>query len=126
MFGIPLHLLVVHFPIALAIVGLVYDIRGMHRIGYVLNLWAATGAGLAVLTGLQIGSDRMEVPLVVAHAATALLGGITLVVLAVLRYSAVVRETEQSRNYPALWLVLQILAVSAIAATAVTGHWLGM
>ena len=96
MFGIPFHLLVVHFPIALASIALVYDARGSHQMGYALTLWAAAGAGLA--------------------------GGIILIALAMLRYSAETRRTEEAESYPSLWLVLQAMGTIAVVMAAITGH----
>lgn len=61
MFGIPIHKLIVHFPIVLTEFALLYDCWALytkkpelHRAAYGLTLWAAVGALAAVGTGLQL------------------------------------------------------------------------
>ena len=61
MFDVPIHKLIVHFPIALMIIAAVYDAWALytrrpelHRTAYALILWAAVGALAAVGTGLQL------------------------------------------------------------------------
>ena len=128
MLDIPLHLLVVHFPIALAVIAVIYDTRGrlsgrpeLHQTGYVLTLWSAAGAALALATGLQLTGGHLEAPESIAHAGLGLVGGIILIALAVLRYSAEARKTELE-TYPVLWFVLEIAGAAAVVAAAVTGH----
>jgi uncharacterized membrane protein len=126
MFGIPLHLLLVHFPIALALIALVYDFRGAHATGYGLTLWAAAGAALAAATGLVQASGAAATKGAVAHAATGLAGGITLIALAMLRYSAEARRSEEAEDYPKLWLVLEVIGTLAVVLAAITGHRLAL
>ena len=126
MFGIPLHLLVVHFPIALAFIALVYDARGLHQTGYTLTLWAAAGAGLAGATGLVQASGAAATKEAVAHAGAGLAGGIILIALAMLRYSAEARRTEGMESYPRLWLVLEAIGALVVLAAGVTGHRLAL
>src|SRR5438128_11424859 len=61
LFEIPIHKLIIHFPIALTIVALIYDAWAiytrkpeLHRAGYGLTWWAAVGALAAAGTGLQL------------------------------------------------------------------------
>ena len=61
MFDVPIHKLIVHFPIALTIIAVIYDSWGLyakkrelHHVAYGLTLWAAAGALAAVGTGLQL------------------------------------------------------------------------
>ena len=129
MFGIPLHFLFVHFPIALALLAAACDLRGYsarapewHDTGYRLTGWSAVSAALSVLTGLQTGSGRLESSISIAHVGAALLGTLCLIALAVLRYSARAREENVVDGYPAAWLALGLLAGIAIAAAAITGH----
>jgi uncharacterized membrane protein len=121
MFGIPLHFLVVHFPIVLALLAILCDLRGLHDMGYRLNGWGAVAAALAVLTGLQMGGGRIESPEAVLHVGSALLGTLALVALGALRYSARARERDLD-VYPRTWILVGILAGIAIATAAVTGH----
>src|SRR2546430_9598801 len=61
LFDIPIHKFIIHFPIALTIIALIYDSWALyarrpelHRTGYGLILWAAVGAFAAAGTGLQL------------------------------------------------------------------------
>src|SRR5207237_10427111 len=61
LFDIPIHKFIIHFPIALAIIAVIYDAWALyarkpelHRTGYGLTLWAAVGALAAAGTGLQL------------------------------------------------------------------------
>src|SRR2546430_11564711 len=61
LFDIPIHKFIIHFPIALTIIALIYDSWALyarrpelHRTGYGLILWAAVGAFAAAGTGLQV------------------------------------------------------------------------
>ena len=128
MFDIPLHVLVVHFPIALIVVAVIYDTRGyfsgtpeLHDTGYSLVLWATAGAALAAGTGLQLAGG-LSASGAIAHAGLGLFGTIALIALTVLRYSARARETEAAASYPLLWLILEFAAALAIVLAAVTGH----
>jgi uncharacterized membrane protein len=130
MFGIPLHKLVIHFPVALMTLAVVYDAWAfyskkvaLHEMGYRLTLWAAVGSLAAVVTGLQLaGNSRIPPGEVTGHAGFGIASSITITALAVVRYSAYVRE---QRKYRLPWLVLEIGAGVLVVATAVMGHKLG-
>lgn len=127
-FGIPIHKFIIHFPIALTIIALIYDSWAvytkapeLHRLAYGLTLWAGVGALAAVGTGLQLADMiRIDKGAVTGHAGLAIATTIILAALAGLRYSAQVQE----RSYQIWWLLLQVAAAALIAATAVTGHQL--
>jgi uncharacterized membrane protein len=129
MFGIPLHRLVIHFPIALTIIALFYDSWALyskrvmlHTVGYGLTLWAALSALLAVVTGLQLaGVSRVSAEVITGHAGLGLGSSVLIATLGILRYSAMAREQTEFRM---VWLILEIGAAILIAATAVTGHQL--
>jgi len=127
MFGIPLHKLIIHFPIALTIVALIYDSWAvyskrthLHTIGYGLTLWAAVGALGAVVTGLQLaGVTRVSAGVVTGHAGFGIAAAVVITALGIFRYSAVARENDEFRLG---WLVMEAGAFALIAATAITGH----
>jgi len=119
MFGVPYHFLIVHFPLVLIIAALFCDLGKHHEAGYRFTLWAATGGGLAVLTGLlQIGGQLSELPV---HAGAGITGAFVVVILAVFRYSRRARGEEGS-TFPQVLLLVEVLAVLLIVAAAVTGH----
>jgi|SRR6185295_6666710 len=129
MFNIPLHLLFVHFPIALTILAAIHDVRAhfgkrpeLHRTGYTLSLWAAAGGAVAMMTGLQLLGDRQHASRATFHAALGVISGLALIALAMMRYSAEAgtREVTESRLEP--WLVLEVLAAVVVVATMLTGH----
>jgi uncharacterized membrane protein len=127
MFGVPIHKLIIHFPIALTVIALIYDFwaiyakkPSLHRTGYGLTLWAAVGALAAVGTGLQLAEMlRIDKAAVTGHAGFAIGTTILLASLAGLRYSAYAQERQE---YQTWWLILQVAAVALVVATAVTGH----
>ncbi|PYS56128.1 MAG: hypothetical protein DMG13_01210 [Acidobacteria bacterium] len=127
MFDIPLHKLIIHFPIALIIIAAVYDSWAayskrpeFHEAGYGLTLWAAVSALAAILTGLQLaGVTRIEPGVITGHAGFGIAAGIVVTALAVVRYSAHAREQH---GYRIVWLVLEIGAAVLVIATAITGH----
>jgi len=127
MFNIPLHKLIIHFPIALTIVAAIYDSWAayskkpeFHEAGYGLSLWASVSALAAIVTGLQLaGVTRVEPGVITGHAGFGIASGIAVTALAVVRYSAHARE---QRGYWMPWLVLEIGAAALIVATAITGH----
>lgn len=129
MFGIPLHQLIIHFPIALTIVAAVYDSWALysknpelHSTGYGLNCWAAVWALAAVVTGLQLaGVTHVDPGVVTGHAGFGIASAIVITTLGILRYSAHARE---KMDYRKGWLVLEVLAAILIFATAITGHQL--
>jgi uncharacterized membrane protein len=129
MFGIPIHKLIIHFPIALTIMALVYDAwalyakkPALHRTAYGLTLWAAVGALAAAGTGLQLAEMvRIDKAAVTGHAGFAIGATIVLAALAGLRYSA---QAQEKKEYQIWWLVLQIAAAALVGAAAVTGHQL--
>src|SRR5262245_53512281 len=112
MFGIPIHKLIIHFPIALTIIAFVYDSWAvyvkkleLHDTGYGLTLWAAVGALAATATGLQLADMiRIDKGAVTGHAGFAIGSTIVLAGLAGLRYSA---KTQERKDYQIWWLILQ-------------------
>jgi len=102
MFGIPIHKFIIHFPIALTIIALIYDVwalyakkPALHRTAYGLTLWAAVGALAAAGTGLQLAEMiRIDKGAVTGHAGFALGATIVLAALAGLRYSAQAQEKK--------------------------------
>ena len=129
MFDIPLHFLFVHFPIALTVVASVLDVRAFlgerpqqHRTGYTLILWAAAGAAVAMLTGLQLLGDRRQSSGATFHAALGLVTGLTLIAVSMIRYSAEAREHEKPKSKLEPWLILEVFAAVAVIVTALTGH----
>jgi uncharacterized membrane protein len=129
MFDIPLHFQLVHFPIALTVMAAVLDVRAFlgkrpeqHRTGYVLILWAAAGAALAMLTGLQLLGDRRQSSGATFHAASGLITGLVLIAVSMIRYSAEAREQETAKSNLEPWLVLEVFAALAVIVTALTGH----
>src|SRR5215510_13314995 len=100
MFDVPIHKLIVHFPIALAVMAAIYDSWALyakkpelHRAGYGLTLWAAVGALAAVGTGLQLAElIRIDKGAVTGHAGFGITSTIVIAALAGLRYSAQTQE----------------------------------
>jgi uncharacterized membrane protein len=129
MFDIPVHKLIVHFPIALMIIACIYDCWALytrkpelHRFGYGLTLWAAVGALAAVGTGLQLAELlHLNKGAVTGHAGFGIASVIVIAALAGLRYSA---QAQEQPDYKIGWLALEIAAAALIAATAITGHQL--
>jgi len=126
---IPLHFLLVHFPIALAISAAICDARAhwgkrpeLHRLGSALGLGAAAGAAVAMLTGLQLLGDRAHAARATFHAGMGLVTGLALIAIAMARYSAGAREADYKPSGPPSWLILELLAACAVAVTAMTGH----
>jgi uncharacterized membrane protein len=131
MFDVPIHKFLIHFPIALTVIALIYDSWALyakkpelHRTGYGLTLWAAVGGLAAVGTGLQLAEMvHIDKGAVTGHAGFGLGATIFLVVLAGLRYSAHAREDEEKdTGYRIGWLALEIGAAALVLAAAVTGH----
>jgi uncharacterized membrane protein len=127
MFGIPIHRLIIHFPIALSIMALFYDSWALyskkpelHRMAYGLTLWASVGALAAVGTGLQLAEMiRIDKGAVTGHAGFAIGTTIVLAGLAGVRYAA---QAQERRGYPVWWLILEAAAALLVTATMVTGH----
>ena len=129
MFDVPLHFLLVHFPIALTFMAAVVDVRAFltkraeqNRTGYTLILWAAAGAAMAMLTGLQLLGDRRQSSGATFHAASGLISGLVLIAVSMIRYSAKAREQETTKSALEPWLVLEVFAALAVIVTAITGH----
>jgi uncharacterized membrane protein len=131
MFDVPIHKFLVHFPIALTVIALIYDSWALyakkpelHRTGYGLTLWAAVAGLAAVGTGLQLAEMvHLDKGAVTGHAGFGLGATLFLVGLAGLRYSAQAREDEdKDKGYRIGWLVLEIGAAALVVAAAVTGH----
>jgi len=127
LFDIPIHKFLIHFPIALTIIALIYDSWAiysrkpeLHRTGYGLTMWAAVAALAAAGTGLQLAEMvRIDKASVTGHAGSAILATILLVTVAGARYSA---HAQEQKEYRWWWLILQAAAAAFIAATAITGH----
>ena len=127
MFGIEPHKLINHFPIALALIAVIYDSwavysnkPGMHQTGYGLTLWAAIGALAAAVSGLDLaGNNRIPKGAVTGHAGFGIAAAIVITALAVARYSARVREQNGYRTW---WLILEWAAAMLVTASALTGH----
>jgi uncharacterized membrane protein len=127
MFDVPIHKLLIHFPIALTMIALVYDSWALyakkpelHRSAYGLTLWAAVGGLAAVGTGLQLAEMiHVDKGAVTGHAGFGIGATIVLAGLAGLRYSA---QNREDAGYRIGWLVLEIGAAALVAAAAVTGH----
>src|SRR5215472_3728219 len=105
LFDIPIHKLIIHFPIALTIIAVTYDSWALyarrpelHRTGYGLTLWAAVGALAAAGTGLQLAEMvRLDAGAVTGHAGFAITATILLSAVAGLRYSANAQERKVFR-----------------------------
>jgi uncharacterized membrane protein len=127
MFDVPIHKLIVHFPIALMIIATIYDCWAvytrkpeLHRTSYGLTLWAAVGALSATGTGLQLAEMlHLEKGAVTGHAGFGIASAIVISALAGLRYSA---QAQEQKDFRIGWLVLEIGAAVLITATALTGH----
>jgi uncharacterized membrane protein len=127
MFGIALHRLIIHFPIALMIVAAIYDSWAvyskrpqLHEVGYGLTLWAAVSALAAVVTGLQLaGVTRIDQGVVTGHAGYGIASGIAITALGVARYSA---RARQRSGYRMPWLVLGLAGAVLVVVAAITGH----
>jgi uncharacterized membrane protein len=127
MFDVPIHKLIVHFPIALMIIAAIYDAWGvytrrpeLHRLAYGLILWAAVGALAAVGTGLQLAELlNVNKGAVTGHAGFGITSALLIAALAGLRYSA---QAQEQKDYRMVWLAMEIAAAALIAATALTGH----
>ena len=130
MLDIPWHKFIVHFPIALGIFAFAYDAWGMyskkpelHDTGYSLSLWAAVGAVIAIVTGLQLADLSFNArTAVTGHALFGVATGIVLTAFAVWRYSAHNNQEGPDENYTWIWLVLQALGAVLLTITAVMGH----
>src|SRR6266516_2560101 len=115
LFDIPTHKLIIHFPIALSVIAVIYDSWALyakrpelHRTSYGLTMWAAAG------TGLQLAEIvRIDKAAVTGHAGFGVTATIVIVALAGVRYSAHARE---KKGYPIWWFVLQAAAAALIAA----------
>src|SRR6266852_6141187 len=119
--GIPIHKLIIHFPIALTIIAVIYDSWALyarkpelHRTGYGLSLWAAVGALAAAGTGLQLAEMvRIDKAAVTGHAGFGITATIILAAIAGIRYSA---QAQEKKGYRMWWLVVQVAAAVLIAA----------
>ena len=130
---IPLHSLINHFPIALAVFALLYDGWAvysrrpeMHDTGYGLSLWAGVLALVSVVTGLQIaGLGGISKGAITGHALYGIATSIVLAAFGLWRYSVrAVQTTVKEEEYSMLWLAVQALAALLVLAAAMTGHGL--
>jgi uncharacterized membrane protein len=134
MFDVPLHKLIIHFPIALAIIAFLFDAWALyakkpelHDTGYSLSLLAAIGAVLAVVTGLQLADLSSALRgAVTGHALFGVSTALVLTVFAIWRYAAHNRQEGPDENYTFVWLMLEGLGAVLVAITAVMGHRLGL
>lgn len=127
MFDVPLHKLIIHFPIALTLIAVIYDSWAfyskrpqLHEMSYGLNLWGTVFALAAVVTGLQLADvTRVDRAAVTGHAGFGIGSCLAITVLGIMRYSARARE---EKGYKTAWLILEVVAAVLIVATAITGH----
>jgi uncharacterized membrane protein len=130
MFDIPLHKLVVHFPIALTVFAFAYDCWAvsakrpeLHDTGYGISLWATVSAMLAVVTGLQIASlGEIGKDAITGHALYGISAAIVMAAFGLWRYSSRARQEGLSEKYSTLWVFIQGLAALLVIAAAITGH----
>ena len=129
MFGVSLHKLIIHFPIALTFAALVYDWWAsysrrpeLRNTSYGLSLWAGVMSLAAVITGLQLAFAIGLVRVATGHAGLGIAASLVLVSLAFWRYSVRARGDENPKAPPVGWIVLEVLAAALIFATTITGH----
>ena len=131
MFGVSLHKLVIHFPIALAIVAFLYDAWAaysreprFHSTGSGLLKLAAVSAIVAMGTGLELAgmSGMGSGSTVTGHAGIGIVTTVLLSALGLTRYSAEARAGVRPQAYSPMWLAVEGFAAVLIAATAVIGH----
>jgi uncharacterized membrane protein len=119
MFGIPLHVLLVHFPIVFMVAAVFCDLRGTHNSGYRLTLWSSAGVVVAILTGLLLTGGSMSA--VTTHAGAGIVGGVVTLVFGMLRYSHRVRQGD-TNVFISGWFAVELLALLGIVVAAITGH----
>lgn len=131
MFGVQLHTLIVHFPIALTFAAFFYDARGfysrtprLYGIGSSLTRFAALGAVVATATGFNLAgmSGLGSGGTVTGHAGLGIVSVIVLVTVSFLRYSAESRVDSPEEAFRPVWLGIELLAVILVSATAIIGH----
>jgi len=131
MFGVSLHKLVIHFPIALAVVAFLYDAWGaysrelrFHSIGSGLLKLAAFSAIIAMGTGLELAgmSGMGSGSTVTGHAGIGIATTVILSALGLIRYSAEARSEVRRQAYSPIWLAVEGFAAVLVATTAVIGH----
>ncbi len=127
MLDVELHRLVIHFPIALTLVAVIYDswavyskASHLHETGYGLLMWATLGALASVVSGLELASAlRIPKGAVTGHAGYGIAATIVITALGILRYSARARD---QKGYKTVWLVLEWAGAALIVAVTFTGH----
>jgi uncharacterized membrane protein len=130
MFNIPLHELIIHFPIALTIIAAVYDSWGvysrrpqMHETAYGLTLWAAVSALVAVVSGLDLaGGVFANIGALTGHGGFGIAAAIVITERGILRYSA--RARDQT-GYRIVGLALAWGATALIAGATLSGESIG-
>jgi uncharacterized membrane protein len=131
MFGVPLHPLAVHFPIALATFAFVYDAWGVysnqprfHTLGSSLLKLAAVGAIVGLGSGISLAgmSGLGSRSTVTGHAGLGLAATIVLSALAFTRHAAEARHERPEREFRAAWLAVEGAGAGLVVATALIGH----
>lgn len=131
MFGVPLHILLVHFPITLATVAFGYDAWALytqrpllHRVASSLGKLAALSAVAATVTGLDLAgiSGLGNRSSVTGHAALALLTTFVLALTAIIRYSVEMRSDREREALPSSLLVGEFFGMLLVLTTAIMGH----
>jgi uncharacterized membrane protein len=134
MFGVQIHTLVTHFPIALTVAVFFYDAWGYYSrtpscfgVGSSLTRFAAIGAIVAVGTGFSLAgmSGLGSGSSVTGHAGFGVLAATVLVALMLVRYAAEAREGSAAEAFSEWWLGIELLAVILVVVTAVIGHRMG-
>ena len=131
MFGVPLHSLVIHFPIALGVFAFVYDAWAvyskdtrLHLVGSSLlklsaaSALAALGSGVSLAGMSGLGSRST----VTGHAGLALTASVVLAGLAFARYSAEARASDRAGAFRPAWLAVEGAGAILVTATAILGH----
>lgn len=130
MFGVALHKLLVHFPIALAVLACGYDGWALyarrpelHRTGSGLLRLAAVAAIAASGTGLDLAgmAGLGSASTVTGHAGAAVATTVVLTTAAVIRYSHEVRRGDTRDLSPGVFAA-EALAAVLVLATAILGH----
>lgn len=130
MFGVALHKLIVHFPIALAVLACAYDGWGfyakrpkLHEVGSGLLRLAAIAALAASATGLDLAgmAGLGSASSVTGHAAAGVATTVVLTAAAGIRYSHEVRRGDARKLSPEVFAA-EALGAVLVLVTAILGH----